>query len=253
MIKILIVEDSDIQRKTIADILAVIVSDGYYLDTTFAINFDDAMGYIAQDFNIVCADHRLSSKWDDVENGTSILEKFRKSFKDDGLHYLISYSAVPESVPRGKGFNIIDKNDIGKEIKSKIKMIIEKQTEQQQEKESSEPIIVVKEKGAFAKLKNVGTIAGSITAILLLTGIIWAFTDKAITRPYIHKCVKEELAPIDSQIGEFKRAQTMADKTHEQEFHAIRILQEESMSERAIRNARDRMVQDSIPAYIINR
>ena len=120
MIKILIVEDSDLQRKVIADILAVIVSDGYYLNAIFAKSFDEAMGFLAQDFNIVCADHRLSPKWDDIENGTLILEKFRNNFSDDGLHYFISYSAVPDTVPRGKGFNVIDKNDIGKELKSKM-------------------------------------------------------------------------------------------------------------------------------------
>jgi hypothetical protein len=128
MIKILIVEDNSMCREGIESFLGLC---GYYLNVKYAVNFDDAMGYLAERFDIVCCDYFLESTHLSPETGLVFLKKYCGKHgelnTDNDDQIIMLYSGATGEIPKGQGYYIVDRDNLIKELENKIAMIAMKQ------------------------------------------------------------------------------------------------------------------------------
>jgi hypothetical protein len=99
------------------------------------------------------------------------------------------------------------------------------------------------------RLLRAGSIAGSVSAILILAGTIIFIADKYATGPYVQK----QAAPLIEKVEAANSVKWKAnDSIHgelrsliSQEFKVIMVYQKASMTEKALQKAGDELVNDS--------
>ena len=165
MIKILIVEDDLMCREGIKSFLDLC---GYSLDVKYAISFDDAMGYLAETFEIVVCDYFLEATHLSNETGLVFLKKYCGKHgelnTDNDDQVIILYSGAKSEIPVGQGFYCVDRDNLTKELENKIALIAERQ----KEKPIIEKRVKIKEGNIMPRIP----LTGLIPLVILAVGII---------------------------------------------------------------------------------
>lgn len=208
MIKILIAEDNAMCRDGLKAFLDL---SGYDLDVKYASSFDDAMGYLAERFDIVCCDYFLEPTHLSAETGLVFLKKYCGNHgtlkQDSDEQIIILYSGAVDEIPKGQGFYCIDREALPEVLLKKIRLV----AMQQGAKVES---ISDKEYNAMKKPFQPQWLTAGLAIFIAVSGAITAFAVQA-------QKVRETEAKVITLCAEKKESDRENSAEHKQMLRSL--------------------------------